>query len=322
VDTDSDGVLGRERCFGATRIRATEGGSSSLQFGPISLVAPDASGATDSRFYVRCYRADAGATLTTCPVFFRTGKLKLDGRTYHVAAVDGDCDGRYRSLLSLPLDRPWRIPDSDVFAIDLNGDGKFEMSLYPDRPSEVMPLGQLVRVADVYYALEIAPDGRSLVLSRTEPQFGILALEPNDMTIEMRLWSDAADQQLSHDRQWQLPAGRYKAIYAASEIRDASGDWWSFSSNLSSAFTHLGPLDFFVIRPGETTRLRVGPPFVMTADVHRAGAQVSISPVLSGCGGERYQADFQRNGRRPPDRTFKIVDEEGNVLVADKFQYG
>lgn len=322
LDTDGDGILAQERCYLVTRVPLAKASSSSWRLGPISLVSDNGPGKIDGGFYVSGHRGKAAPWLTACPAFFRTGKLRLDGRTYRVAVVDGDYDGRYQSRVSLPLDETWRIPESDVFAIDLNGDEEFEMSLYPARPSEVMPLGQLVRVADIYYALEIAPDGTSLALSRTEPQFGTLALESNDMTVEMRLWSDAADQALSHNRQWQLPVGQYKAIYAASEMRDASGDWWSFSSSLSSAFTHLGPLDFFVIRPGETTRLRVGPPFVVTTDVHQDGAQASISPVLIGCGGERYQMDFQHNGKRAPDRTFKIVDEKGNVLVADKFQYG
>jgi hypothetical protein len=235
-----------------------------------------------------------------------------------VAVVDGDCDGRFHSILSLPLDRAWRIPESDVFAIDLNRNGKFEISLY--ERSEVMPLGHLVQIADAYYALDIAADGMSLALSKTEPQFGTLVIGPNDTTVELKLWSDAADQYL-RGRQGQLPAGKYKGTYAAFEKKDASGDVWSFSCELYSPPDRLGPLDFFVIEPGETTRLRVGPPFVVTAEV-QAGGEVSISPVIVGCGGEHYQASFQRNGRRAPEHTVRIVDEKGTVLVADKFQYG
>jgi hypothetical protein len=320
VDTDGDGGLAQERCFTATCMRETKVSSRSWRFGPISLASQDNSGKTDSRFYVNCYRPDAPASLTTFPAFFRTGKLRLGGRTYRVAVVDGDCDGRFRSILSLPLAQARRLPGSDVFAIDLNRNGKFEISLYAR--SEVMPLGQLVQVGDDYYAIDITSDGTSLALSKTEPRCGTLILEPNDTTVEVRLWSDAADQHLPRGRQWQLPAGKYMGIYAAFEKKDASGDVWSFSSGLSSAFSRLGPLDFFVVRPGETTRLRVGPPFVVTAEVRQVGGTVSISPVILGCGGERYQADFRRNWRRAPERLFKIVDEKGTVLVADKFQYG
>jgi hypothetical protein len=120
-----------------------------------------------------------------------------------------------------------------------------------------------------------------------------------------------------------MPAGKYKAIRATLEKKDASGDVWSFSSSLSSAFTRLGALEFFVIRPGETTVIRIGPPFVVKADVQKMSAgMVSIDSVLVGCAGEQYQAGFQRNGRRASEPSFQIVDEKGTVLVADKFQYG
>ncbi len=321
LDTNGDGVLSQERRFAATRVRETEVSSNSWRFGPMSLASQDNSSNADGRFYVNCYRVDAPGPLTTFPVFFRTGKLRLDGRTYRVAVVDGDYDGRYRSVISLPLDHARRLPACDVFAIDLNRNGKFEISLF--NRSEVVPLGRLVLVEDTYYAVEIAPDATSLALSKAEPRFGTLIVEPNDATAELKLWSDAADQRLPEGCRWQLPAGEYKAIYAILRKTDASGDVWTFRSNLSSAFTHLGPLEFFTIHAGETTSIKLGPPFVVKADVRKTGSgTVSISPVLTGCGGEAYQVDFRRNNRRAPERAFKIVDEKGNVLVADKFQYG
>jgi len=320
LDTNGDGVLSQERCFAATRVRETKVSSSSLRFGPISLVSEDGSSQTDGTFYVNTYRTDAPGPLTAFPAFFRTGKLRLAGQTYQVAVVDGDCDGRFHSILSLPLDQAWRIPESDVFAIDLNHNGQFEISL--SGRSEVMPLGHLIQVADTYYAIDIASDGRSLALAKTELEFGTLSIEPNDTMAELRLWSDASDQYL-RGRQWRLPAGKYKGIYAAFEKKDASGDVWSFSSNLSSAFTCLGPLEFFTIQPGETTSVKIGPPFAVKTDVQRAGPEnVSIGGVLAGCAGEEYQMGCRRNDRALPSPAFKIVDEKGTVLVAGKFEYG
>jgi len=323
IDTKGDGVLSQERCFVATRIRETKASNSSWRFGPISLAPRDAPPGADAGFYVNCFRVDRPASLTTYPAFVKVGRLRLDGQTYRVAVVDGDCDGRFHSILSLPLDGMWRFPGSDVFAIDLNRNGKFEISLHLSGRSEVMPLGHLVRFEDGYYAIDIAADGKSLALSKTEPRFGTLLIEPNDTTVEMRMWSDAADQHLARAQRWPLPMGKYMAIYAVLEKKDASGDVWSFTSDVSSAFARLGPLNFFVIEPEQTTRVRVGPPLVVTADVRQVGTgTVEISPIITGCGGEHYQADFRRNWRRPSERLFKIVDEKGTVLVADKFQYG
>ena len=71
-----------------------------------------------------------GLLMPLCRAFFRTGKLRLAGQTYQVAVVDGDCDGLFRSILSLPLltTHGGLVPRCDVFAIDLNRNGTFEIS--------------------------------------------------------------------------------------------------------------------------------------------------------------------------------------------------
>ena len=320
LDLDGDGVLSEERQLASTRVREIKGAASPWRFGPISLPSSDNPSEVDNgAFYVNCYSREA----IVRPVSFRTGRLKLEGRTYRVVVADGDCDGRFHSILSLPIERHWQLPRADVFAIDLNRNGKLDCEWFLPVAFEVAPLGRLVRVGNAYYAIGIAPDGTSLALSRTEPQFGTLVIEPNDTTVQMKLWSDAAAQCLQ-GRQWQLPAGKYQGIYADFQMKDAAGDVWSFSCDLNSGSANypLGALKSFVVEPGKTTRLRVGPPFVLTAEVRQAGGEVSISPVIFGCGSERYQVSVQCNGRRVPEPTFKIVDEKGNVLVADKFQYG
>ncbi len=320
LDTNGDGVLSEERCFTAKPRRETPLSSSKHRFGPMSLASQDNSSNADGRFYVNCYRVDAPGPLTTFPAFIRTGKLQLDGRIYRVAVVDGDCDGRYRSVISLPLDHAWRMPASDLFAIDLNHNGEFEISLFTR--SEVMPLGRLVQVDGAYYAVDIVSDGRSLTLSRTEPQLGTLAVEAGGAAVELKLWSDAADRYLSPDHQWQLPAGKYTATYLALEQRDASGYLRSLSVNTSSATT-LGPFSFFEIKPGETTSVKIGPPFAIRTDVQRAGpGNITISAVLVGCAGEEYELSWRRHLRASSGPAFKIVDEQGMMLAEGKFEYG
>jgi hypothetical protein len=142
--------------------------------------------------------------------------------------------------------------------------------------------------------------------------------------VELRLWSDAADQHLLQNREWRLPAGKYTAIHALLTTKDASGDIWAFSP-FTPAFAAdcMGPLDFFTIEPGETTSIRMGPPFVVKANIRTwsSSDKVVISPVLVGCAGEEYSAAFERNGERPPPPTVKIVDEKGTVLVSGKCGY-
>jgi hypothetical protein len=321
LDTNGDGVLSQEKHFIARHIEKTKTSNSVWRFGPIAPLSPDGPGDVKSKFCVNCFRANEPGLLTVFPVFYRTGKLRVAGQAYRVAVVDGDCDGRFNSILSLPLDRDWRIPASDVFAIDLNRNGEFELS--ETGKSEVMPLGRLLRVANTYYTVNIASNGLTLALSRVEPQFGTLLIDANDALAELKLWSDAADQWLSSGRRWQLPAGDYKSIYCRLTKTDASRTVWTLTSTLSSAFTHLGALEHFTIKPEETTTIKIGPPFVVKADVQQAKqGTVSISPVLVGCAGEEYPAAFRESRRRSSRPTFKIVDEKGTVLVADTFQYG
>lgn len=321
IDTDGDGIFSDERCYTARVSKETPVSGSRQHFGLISLLSRDSAGKANDGFYVECFREDARGLLILHPVFVRTGRVRLDGQTYRVAVVDGDSDGLFNSLLSLPLDHMWRLPGCDVFAIDLNRNGTFEISLHG--PSEVFPLGRLVQVADAYYAIDIAPDGRSLTLSKTEPQFGTLAIEPNDAPIDLKLWSDAADQYLWQSGTWQLPTGTYKAVNLTLEKVDASGDLWRFSLATNRAVNHLGALDFFAIEPGQATTIRIGPPFVVRADVEEtAPGVVSIAAVLVGCGGEEYDIGIRRNRKPLPEPAFRVVNEEGTVLVDDRFQYG
>jgi hypothetical protein len=320
LDTNGDGLLSNEQLFTAKHIEKKN--SNTWRFNPIVSLHLDGSNKLENRFCINCFRVDKPGLLTVFPLFYHTGKLCVDGQVYRVAVADGDCDGLFNSILSLPLDRPWRFPASDVFAIDLNQNRKFEISFF-DR-SEVVPLGKVVKVANKYYAVKIAPDGKNLELSPTKPPFGTLDIDSNDAEVELTLWSDATDQHISQDRQCKLPAGMYKAVSVKLVKTDASGKDWTLASTLSSAFTNLGELEFFTIRPGETTTIKIGPPFVVKADVQQTGPrEVSIGAILVGCSSEEYPAAFIESQHRhlsPP--TFKIVNDKGTVLISDKFQYG
>jgi len=326
VDTDDDGILSEERCFTARVNKESPVSGRRQQIGPISLISRDSPGSVNDGFDVGCFREDIRGLLMPRAAYLRMGRIRLAGRTYRVAAVDGDYDGLFKSNLSLPLadHTLWARPGCDVFAIDLDRNGTFEHSSRQD--SEVFPLGKLAKVGDAYYAIDLAPDGSSLALSRTEPQFGALVLDTNDTGMELRLWSDAADQHLLYNFQWQLPPGKYTAIHAVLTARDTSGDIWAFSS-FAPVFAAdcMGPLDLFTIEPGQTTSIRIGPPFVVKAQVQtqtRAdGRVVTISPVIVGCAGEHYSPAFRRNGELPPPVAFKIIDEKGTVLVSDKVGY-
>lgn len=59
------------------------------------------------------------------------------------------------------------------------------------------------------------------------------------------------------------------------------------------------------------------------ADVQRRRAnEAAIGLILEGAGGERYRPVVMKNGARLPAPGLRIVDEQGNTLVEDRFQYG
>ena len=161
LDTDHDGRFANERCFRAKSVKLTPRGNRRWRFGPIRLNVDNGTGQGHVAFYMLHHAVDRPTFLSVYPASYRSGKLRLDGQVYQVAVVDGDYDGRFGSVVSLPVDSTWRWPRSDVFAIDGNRDGKFEVSLYAHR-SEVMPLSRMVLLGSRYYAVDVAPDGSQL----------------------------------------------------------------------------------------------------------------------------------------------------------------
>jgi hypothetical protein len=83
--------------------------------------------------------------------------------------------------------------------------------------------------------------------------------------------------------------------------------------------------DCFDVRPGQSAALVLGPPFTVRTDVRQAGNTVTIGLTITGRAGEFYSAKALVNDHLLPRRqqpALTIVDEEGNVLVTDRFQYG
>jgi len=243
--------------------------------------------------------------------------LLIGKNVYRIAVMDGDCDGQFGSVVSLPVINLWRLPQSDAFAIDYDRDGKFRRSDYIR--SEIMPLGRMIRLHGKYFAVRISTDGGKLELEQVEPEQGRLAIDPPGARGELRLWSDAADQYRAFTADGlDLPAGKYQALHAVLRLQDSDRADWTFSTT-----GNLGELGFFEIRSGKTTHVRLGPPFVVTSQIKQSSSRIIyVSPAIRGSAGEEYRLDFRRNNRRPPDRTFRIVSEDGIVLVQDKFKYG
>jgi hypothetical protein len=313
VDTDRDGLLSDERW-----IQGVECGppGRDWEYGPVRLKSAARDG-TAPRFRVRGFREDVPGPVCVHPDGCQTGWLRIDGRAYRFAAVDGDHDGRFSTLLSLPVADPWRRR-CDLIAVDRDGDGEFHHS---GRRCEVMPLGRMVIMHDKYYAIDLAPDGSRLELRAVQPPMGELVIDCPGVEFECELMSDAAPQLLYwtyESKSHPLPAGTYGVGRGMLRILNADGRPVAFQCDQPGS-----SLQRFEIREGETTTLRIGAPFVIAAEVRRSGSRVEMKPILRDCAGSVYVPTV--SGRvgpwRPSPLAFSILDEQGNRLDSGQFAY-
>jgi len=311
VDTNGDGRLSDEKPYRPKIKEVPEINGKQYKFGPILMRSRDAEREFETKFFATTY---SGRQLVLHPSGYRAGKLRLGKNTHKVAVVDGNLDGRYDGILSLPPEDSYR-PGCDIFAIDLNRDGKkWQYSSY--RPSEIMPLTRMVKVANTYYGIDVAPDGTMLELKKVQPKLG--TLDFGGANVKLKLWSDAADQFLFGSKgSWQLPAGSYSALFIELNEIDSQQNAWTFSS-----YRDTGHIRDFEIRDGQTTSFKIGPPFSVKTDVKQIRDRVLIGMKLEGRAKEQYRLPVMKGGRRQPAPAFKIVNESREELTSGQFKYG
>jgi hypothetical protein len=68
---------------------------------------------------------------------------------------------------------------------------------------------------------------------------------------------------------------------------------------------------------------KAGPPILVKADVQKVGErEMSIGLVLEGQAGEQYRPVVKKNGTPISAPRLRIVNEAGQVIAQDSFQYG
>ena len=308
LDTDGDGLFSDERGYPGARLTWIQI-TATYQFGPVMARQGEIRPGGDV-FYVHCSN---GQWLVFYPAFCREGRVTLDGRACRIALVDRDFDGRFNGSFVPPAENS-RQPGCDLLAMDLDGDSKFKYGQPGD--SEVMPLSQLIRVGGDYLHVEAAEDGSTIEFRRAQPAFGSLDL--GGAEVALGLWSDAAQQRLEGSGgPWRLPAGRY-GVVSLELTRRESGGRWTFDLGKGGA----GQLADFEIRPGQTTRFQIGPPFQIHSSMQRLGQDVVVSFELEGQGGERYIPAVKKDGTVAPEPAFKVMDGAGRVVQSGQFKYG
>lgn len=308
IDTDGDGLWSDEveyigfwqRWFTLER---------TYLFGPMSTQPDGVEGAV---FHAQCA---GGKRVVFYPTVYRRGQVILKGKTYDVALVDTDFDGRYDKSFVPPA---WgsRSPRCDVLILDLNRNS--ELNFSTSKTSEFMPLSRLVEVDGTYYELDVAPDGSTIDFREAQVQYGILDL--GGAEAKLTLYSDAAIQRLEGAAgRWRLPAGRYCAVELELTDRDASGSKWQFTMDNHG----MGALGDFEIQPGRTTSFRLGAPFAIKTSMESTRPnEAAISFSFQGQGGQRYKPGATRNGKTVREPSFKVFDRAGKLVHSGRFEYG
>ncbi|OHB62148.1 MAG: hypothetical protein A2168_00910 [Planctomycetes bacterium RBG_13_50_24] len=310
LDTDGDGLFSDEKEYVGTWLSIFQL-TRTYQFGPVSTQQAD-TGTKGGSFYADCSN---GQWLTFDPAFYRQGKVVLDGRTYEIALVDTDFDGKYNKYFVPPAGDS-RDPRCDVLAIDLDGDSKFDF----ERPgiSEIMPLSRLIEINGRYYSMDVADDGGTIEFRQARPQFGTLSLEGKQ--VKLALWSDAARLELSGSGQnWNLPAGKYSVVELELTERDSDGNRWTFDTIKARAWQ--GRLGDFEIRPGQTTSFDIGPPFKIRTFMKDSGQNALVGFYLEGQAGELYVPGAKKNSVEVPEPQFKIIAASGQTVYSGQFEF-
>jgi hypothetical protein len=308
LDTDGDGLFSDEKEYIGTWLRILSL-TRTYRFGPVST-QPAGAGTKGGAFYANC---SDGRWLTFDSVFYRRGKVVLEGKTYEIALVDADFDGKYNKYFAPPIaDR--RDPQCDVLAIDLNGDSRFNLEEPGD--SEIMPLCRLIKINGQYYSIDVAEDGGTIGFRQAKPQFGTLSV--NGKQVEVGLWSDAGHQHVSGSNgKWLLPAGRYSVVELELTEPDSQGNRWTFHSGQAWA----GQLGDFEIKPGQTTSFQIGPPFQIKTFMNDAGNNALVGFDLEGQAGELYVPGAKKNNVEVPQPQFKIISVAGQTVHTGQFEF-
>ncbi len=122
-----------------------------------------------------------------------------------------------------------------------------------------------------------------------------------------------------------LNPGIYKTRFVRLSKREANEGGRSSTQGARWILDSHGPfgeLRSVVVREGETTVLKPGPPLALEVTAHQRGPEVRIGFQVKGNAGEVYRPVASRSGKRQPRASVRILDASGKVLASGHFEYG
>jgi len=264
--------------------------------------------------------------LTVCPFGYYGGTIQIDGQTVRAAVVDAACTGRYDEpldlgRLALGSDGGLDLPGSQVL-LDLNGDGRFDVS-----GPEAFPCTRYVQLNGTYYSMAVAPNGQSLTLAKSKVPQGTIERERGGRFTLGLVSSECGMVTVScQGEPAKLPAGRYRLLWCSLALSRADGATWQATGKGSEKGSEI------VVAADAPTRLKLGPPLVLSAtvdaasqgrpDAVRPGTELSLGIDVYGQAGERYPSGVLRQGRSPEPPTVRVLAANGKVIEKGSFRFG
>jgi len=305
VDANGNGDLSDEQKISGTLASSRPGmlsGMSAAVFGPVSLPMPGGENAP-VKFMVEVY--DKGLVLVY-PAGAMVGQVRTEERTYAVALLDANLNGRYGDV--------WQGKAGyDFLCVDASGNGRFESAEF--LTGEVFPLPRMIQLGTTYYNVAVAQDGSSLTIEKANPAFG--GIDVGDVGARLVLLSGNGSYGLSgNSGKWELPVGQYLVAYVGVNKSDGAATWTVEGYAGSKPFT-------FDVAEGETTKVKLGPPFKVKIDVAKYQDAVSVGlSGLEGQAGELYSVAAKKNNITVAPPKVKVIGASGETLASSGFEYG
>ena len=243
------------------------------------------------------------------------GKIRLGHRVYQVAVVDGDYDGKFNSFY-IPSENYQYCGCDTFYVADCGGISLF--SLAADEVGQSAPLGRYYKRGEQHFSISLSEDGQMLKMLPAKPAMGTLKIG-NSRNLRVRLFSDAATQDINFHDTIELPVGRYQMHYGRVTYTHEDGTNFESQANFCED-THNGQ---FTITTDETVTFNPGPPFTVKNSITRSNyknqEKLYINTGLVGNEGERYGLRISRN---MPEPTLKILDENNKAIHTGQMEYG
>ncbi len=260
---------------------------------------------------------------------YREGRVELGGKLVRVAVIDTDLDGRFDERAVARGDGSYPEPgDAVVISEQVNEPIVLEALDF----GHARMLGRYVCHDGECYQIRVAPDGSSVKVYALRPDVGVLRAAQPGAVLHL-VGEDGAVGVATGPDGAHVPVGTYTPMfYVLGETDERGRKWLLLCAPYMAVFGET-----FDVEAGASREIVFGPPLEWHLSVLKESATsmprggdvvadaepwgVSLSLSVSGQGETRV-AGVMVDGEQPPPPTFRILDEAGEVVHEDQFEYG